>query len=177
MKLIKDLLVLHLETTGTDPDRDHVIQLSAVLLDKDSLLEKNFFNSYVKVSFLDGTLQKHSQQLGISFEQLRKSPKITEVIKTFVNDFGYEPLLATNSVQSYLFLRAAFKKTLLPFKYDRHLVDIWSLGYIYALHIGIKKMPTLTTLADHFNIKISLSADGLEKARTTAAVLKKIING
>lgn len=177
MKLIKDLLVLHVETTGTDPDRDHIIQLSAILLDKDSLLEKNNFNSYVKVSFLDGTLQKHSDQLGISFDQLRKSSKITEVIKDFVTEFGYEPLLATNSVQGYLFLRAAFKKSLTAFKYDRHLVDIWSLGYIYALHIGIKKMPTLTTLADHFNIQISNSADGLEKARATAAVLKRIING
>ncbi len=177
MKLIKDLLIIHLETTGNDPDRDHIIQLSAVLLDKDSLLEKNLFNSYVKVSFLDGTLQKHSEQLGISFETLRRSQKINEVLKDFVNTFGYEPLLASNSVQNYLFLKAAFKKTMTSFKYDRHLVDIWSLGYIYALHIGIKKMPTLTTLADHFNIKLNNSADGLEKARAIAAVLKKIING
>lgn len=177
MKLIKDLLIIHLETTGNDPDRDHIIQLSAVLLDKDSLLEKNFFNSYVKVSFLDGTLQKHSEQLGIQFDTLRKSGKINEVINNFIDVFGYEPLLASNSVQNYLFLRAAFKKTLTPFKYDRHLVDIWSLGYIYALHIGIKKMPTLTTLADHFNIQLKNSADGLEKARAIAAVLKKIING
>jgi DNA polymerase III epsilon subunit-like protein len=177
MKLIKDLLVIHIETTGNDPDRDHIIQLSAVLLDKDSLLEKNFFNSYVKVSFLDGTLQQHSQQLGISFDKLRKSPKITEVIKDFVNSFGYEPLLATNSTQSYLFLRNTFKKSLIAFKYDRHLLDIWSLGYIYALHIGIKKMPTLVTMAEHFNIQFKTGSDGLDKARATAAVLKKIING
>ncbi len=177
MKLIKDLLVLHLETTGNDADRDHIIQLSAVLLDKDSLLEKNFFNSYVKVSFLDGTLHQHSEQLGISFDTLRRSQKINDVIKDFVNTFGYEPLLASNAVQNYLFLRAAFKKTLTPFKFDRHLVDIWSLGYIYALHIGIKKMPTLNTLADHFNIQLKNSADGLQKVRAIAAVLKKIING
>ncbi len=177
MKLIKDLLVIHLETTGQDPERDHIIQLSAVLLDKDSLLEKNFFNSYIKVSYLDGTLQQHSQQLGITFEQLRKSPKLAEVIKDFVTQFGFEPLISANSTLSYLFLRNAFKKTLTAFKYDRHFVDIWSLGYIYALHIGIKKMPGLTTLADHFNIKIHVGADGLEKARATAAVLKKIING
>ena len=60
MKLIKDLLVFHIETTGPDPERDHIIQIAAVLLDKDSLLEKNFQNSFVKVSFLDGTIQKHS---------------------------------------------------------------------------------------------------------------------
>jgi len=72
MKLIKDLLVFHIETTGPDPERDHIIQIAAVLLDKDSLLEKNFQNSFVKVSFLDGTIQKHSEQLGISFDELRQ---------------------------------------------------------------------------------------------------------
>lgn len=175
MRLIKDLLVFHLETTGPDPERDHIIQIAAVLLDKDSLLEKNFQNWFVKVSFLDGTIQKHSQQLGISFDELRQSPKITEVIKEFINAFGYEPLLATNSITSLLFLRNAFKKSLQQFKYDKHVLDIWSLSYIYALHIGIKKIPSLTTLATHFNLPVART--GLDKARTTAQILRKIING
>lgn len=177
MKLIKDLLVVHVETTGPDPERDHIIQLAAVLLDKDSLLEKNYFNNYVKVSFLDGTLEKHSQQLGISFDELRKSPKLTEVIRKLVSTFNYEPLLAGNSVTTYLFLRQAFKKTMTPFRYDPHLLDAWSLGYIYALHIGIKKIPTINTLAAHFNLPNPSAAQGLEKARLTAQVLRKIING
>jgi len=175
MKLIKDLLVFHVETTGPDPERDHIIQIAAVLLDKDSLLEKNFQNSFVKVSFLDGTIQKHSEQLGISFDELRQSPKITEAIKDFINTFGFEPLLATNSTASLLFLRNAFKKSLQPFKYDKHVLDVWSLSYIYALHIGIKKIPSLTTLADHFNLPTAKT--GLDKARLTAQILRKIING
>lgn len=175
MKLIKDLLVFHIETTGPDPERDHIIQIAAVLLDKDSLLEKNFQNSFVKVSFLDGTIQKHSEQLGISFDELRQSPKITEAVKDFINTFGFEPLLATNSTTSLLFLRHAFKKSLQPFKYDKHVLDVWSLSYIYALHIGIKKIPSLNTLADHFNLPIAKT--GLDKARLTAQILRKIING
>ncbi|HMQ02063.1 MAG TPA: exonuclease domain-containing protein [Candidatus Doudnabacteria bacterium] len=175
MKLIKDLLVFHLETTGQDPERDSIIQLAAVVLDKDSLLEKNFFNSYIKVSFLDSTLHQHSEQLGIEFETLRRSPKLTEVLKDFINDLGYEPLLATNSVQNFLFLRQGFKKSLLPFKYDRHVLDVWSLSYIYALHIGIKKIPTINTLATQFNLP--KATNGLEYARLTAQVLRKIING
>ncbi|QQS22541.1 hypothetical protein IPM19_02820 [bacterium] len=51
MKLIKDILIFQIEATGVDIERDHIIQLSGILLDKDSLLEKNYFNSYVKVSF------------------------------------------------------------------------------------------------------------------------------
>ena len=44
MKFIKDILLFQIETTGPNIDRDSIIQLSAVLLDKDNLLEKNFFN-------------------------------------------------------------------------------------------------------------------------------------
>lgn len=177
MKLIKDILVFQLETTGSDLERDHVLQIGAVLLDKDSLLEKNYFNGYVKVSFLDGTIQAHAEQLGITFDVLRKSPKINEVIKNFVDTFGYEPLLATQSVHNYLFLRKAFKKTLTPFNYDRHIMDIWSLGYIYSLHAGLKKIPTLATMANHFNLKMAKPNHALEQARLTSQVFKKIING
>jgi DNA polymerase III epsilon subunit-like protein len=177
MKLIKDILVFALETTGNDIDKDHIIQLSAVLLDKDNLLEKQSFNSYVKVSFLDGTIASHATQLGIDFEVLRKSAKITEVLRDFIKTIGYDPLLTTHSVQNYLFLRQAFKKNLVPFKYDNHILDVWSLGYIYILHYGIKKIPTLTTLSNHFNLKIKNQNNALEKARLTAEVLRKIING
>jgi len=177
MKLIKDILIFQLEATGTDIERDHIIQLSGILLDKDSLLEKNFFKSYIKVSFLDGTVQAHANHLDITFDQLRKSPKLAETIKNFVSTFGYEPLLATQSVQNYLFLKQAFKKTLTPFNYDKHLLDIWSLSYIYIIHYGIKKIPTLQTMATHFNLKLSRANDALAKERLTAEVFKKIING
>lgn len=175
MKLIKDLLVLNLETTGLDPERDHIIRLSAVLLDKDSLLEKDFYNQAIKVSFLDGTIESHSRQLGISFAELKACPKPTLVLKDFITQFGFEPLLATSSNNAFLFFRHAFKKSLLPFSYDSHVLDVWSLTYIYALHIGIKKIPSIDTLAKHFNIPAGKL--GLEKARETANVLKKIING
>ncbi|QQS22542.1 hypothetical protein IPM19_02825 [bacterium] len=108
---------------------------------------------------------------------MRKSPKITEAIKQFVAAFGYEPLLATQSVQNYLFLKQAFKKTLTPFNYDKHLLDVWSLSYIYIIHYGIKKIPTLDTLATHFNLKLNRPNDALARARLTAEVFKRIIKG
>ncbi len=110
MKLIKDILIFYVETTGQSTESDAILQLSGVLLDKDNLLEKNYFNSYVKVSFLDGTLKTHADQLGISFEQIRKSPKLTEVIKGFVETFGYDPLLACHTVSHYLFLQKSARK-------------------------------------------------------------------
>lgn len=177
MKFIKDILLFQIETTGQNIERDSIIQLSAVLLDKDNLLEKNFYNSYVKVSFIDGTIAQHADQLNIDFETLQKSPKLYEVIKNFSTKFGTTPLLATHSVANVQFLRQAFKKTFLPFQYDSHVLDLWSLGYVYTLHYGLKKMPTMQTLFQHFNLKQTNPFDALEKARLSAEVFRKIVNG
>lgn len=177
MKFIKDILLFQIETSGNQPEKDNILQLAAVLLDKDNLLEKNFYNSYVKVSFLDSTLQQHAEQLQVPFETLQKSPKLPEVIKKFTATFGYEPLLATHGVYNLQFLSTAFKKSLVPFQYHSHMLDIWTLGYIYTLHYGIKKMPTLDTLFSQFNLKLTSRNNALEKARLSATLFKKIVAG
>ena len=177
MKFIKDILLFQIETTGHNVERDTIIQLAAVLLDKDNLLEKNFFNSYVKASFLDNTLSQHAEMLNVPFETLNKSPKLHTVIKDFSTQFGFTPLLSTHSVSNVQFLRQAFKKTFVPYEYDSHVLDLWSLGYIYTLHYGLKKMPTMETLFQHFNLKINNRSNALEKARLTAAVFRKIVSG
>jgi DNA polymerase III epsilon subunit-like protein len=177
MKFIKDILLFQVETSGPNIDRESIIQLSAVLLDKDNLLEKDFFNSYVRVSFLDITIAQHAAQLQIPFETLQKSPKLHDVIKKFSTQFGSAPLLASHTVTNVMFLRQAFKKTFLPFEYDSHVLDLWSLGYVYTLHYGIKKMPTLETLGQHFHIKLKHRTNALEKARLAAEVFRKIVAG
>jgi hypothetical protein len=63
MKFIKDLLFFEITTTGADPDKDSLVQLSAVLLDKDNLLEKDNFNTYVRVSYLDSIINEHAKLL------------------------------------------------------------------------------------------------------------------
>ncbi len=177
MKFIKDILLFHIETTGPIPDKDSIIQLSAVLLDKDNLLEKNNFNSYVKVSFLDSTITQHAEYLNVPFATLQKSPKLNEVIKKFAETFGTDPLLASHGTTNVQFLRHAFKKTMVPFEFHNHTLDVWTLGYLYTLHYGIKKMPTHDTLMQHFNIKINNRTNALEKARASAAIFKKIVLG
>lgn len=177
MKFIKDILLFQIETTGQNLERDSIIQLSAVLLDKDNLLEKNYFNSYIKVSFLDNTISQHADLLQVPFETLQKSPKLHDVIKAFVAKFGNTPLLASHSVSNVQFLRQAFKKTFIPYEYDNHVIDLWTLGYIYTLHYGVKKMPTMQTLFTHFNLKQTNPHDALEKARLSCEVFKKIVAG
>lgn len=175
MKFIKDLLFFEITTTGNDPDKDSIIQLAAILLDKDNLLEKNNFNSYIKVSFLDSIINEHAKILHSDYETLRKSPKIYETIKRFSNKFGQNLLLATHSFNNVWFLKNAFRKAVMPFDYDSHIIQLWTLGYIYTLNYGLKKMPTFHTFTDYFKLKQKQPFDAMEKARLSAEIFRRII--
>lgn len=175
MKFIKDLLFFEIQTTGQDADKDAVIQLSAVLLDKDNLLEKNNFNSFVRVSYLDSIIHAHAKLLGTDYETLKKSPKVYDAIKNFHKKFGNNFFLATHSFNNVLFLKNAFKRAVVAFDYDSHVIQLWTLGYIYTLNYGLKKMPTLNTLADYFKLKVKNPFDALERARLEAEIFRRII--
>ncbi|MDR3642213.1 MAG: exonuclease domain-containing protein [Candidatus Doudnabacteria bacterium] len=175
MKFIKDLLFFELTTTGIDPDKDNIIQLSAILLDKDNLLEKNNFDSFIRVSYLDSIINEHAKLLHTDYETLRKSPKIYDVIKKFHKHFGTDFLLATNSFNNLLFLKNGFKKAVSLFDYDQHIIQLWTLGYIYTLNYGLKKMPSFHTFVDYFHLKQKKPFDALEKVRLEAEIFRKII--
>lgn len=175
MKFIKDLLFFKVNTTGTDADKDNIIQLSAILLDKDNLLEKNYFNSYIRVSYLDSIINEHAKLLHTDYETLRKSPKIYDVIKKFHKHFGTDFLIAAHDFNSLWFLKNAFKKAVVPFDYDRHVIQIWTLGYIYTLNYGLKKMPSFHTFVDYFHLKQKKPFDSLESVRLEAEIFRKIV--
>ena len=175
MKFIKDLLFFEITATGQDVDKDNVIQLAAILLKKDNLLEADFFNSYIRVSYIDGIIHEHAKILGIADEILRRSAKVYDVMKKFRGHFGNKLLLSTHGMQNVLFLKAAFRKAAAPFDYDPHIIDLWTLGYVYTLNYGLKKMPSFHTFADYFKLKQKNPADALEKVRLEADIFRRII--
>lgn len=175
MKFIKDILFFDMQTTGTDADKDQVLQISAVLLDKDNLLEKDNFNSYVRVSYLDSVMQQHARLLNVDVDVIKRSQKVYDVIKNFQKKFGTGLILGTHNFSSVLFLKNAFKKAGLSFDYDQHILHLWTLGYIYTLNYGIKKMPTLDTFLNYFKLKPGHPQDALEMVRLEAEIFKRII--
>ncbi|MCL5774967.1 MAG: exonuclease domain-containing protein [Patescibacteria group bacterium] len=175
MRFIKDLLFFDVNATGADTDKDSVVQLSAILVDKNNLLEKDYFNAYIRVSYLDSVIFEHAKLLGIEAEVLRKSPKVFDAVKQFRAKFGDRAMLATHNVANLMFLKSSFKKAGLPFDFDPHVVELWTLGYVYALNYGLKKMPSFATFLDYFKLKVKNPADALERTRLEVEIFKKII--
>ncbi len=175
MKFIKDLLFFEINTTGQDSDKDSILQLSAVLLDKDNLLEKSVFNSYVRVSYMDNVMAQHAKLLSVRVEEIKKAQKIYEVVKLFQKKFSTPLLLASNSSGNILFLKNAFKKSAVPFDFDPHILDLWTLGYVYTLNAGMKKMPAFSTFVDYFRLRQENPFNALEKVRLGAEIFRRIV--
>ncbi len=175
MKFIKNILFFEISTTGPDVDKDNVIQISAVLLDKDNLLERANYNTFIRVSYLDSMINEHAKLLNTDYETLRRSPKIYEAVKNFREKFGNDLLLATHTLANLLFLKNAFRKAVVKYDYDAHVIELWTLGYIYTLNYGLKKMPTFNTFLDHFRLKMKNPVDALERVRLEAEIFRKII--
>ncbi len=174
MRLIKDLLLFDIQTTGPDPEKDSILQLSAVLLDKDNMLEKAVFNQYARISILDSVLAGHANLLGLDPVSYKKTPRQIDVFKEFLNKFGDNVTLASLHIGNVIFLRQNLNKHSLPFPFDPHIIDIWTLGYIYSMHLGIKKMPTLHTLAEIFNIKQESFNNAMHKVQVELAILRNL---
>lgn len=175
MKFIKDLLIVEIETTGDDSDKDPIIQLAGLLLDKDNLLEKGIFNSYIRTSLLEGTLREQGKRLGVDLSVMRSSPKHLEAMKKFAETFKHPVTLTLQNVKHFLFLRNAFKKVSLPFPFDYQMFELWTIEYLYCQRLGYKKIPTLDTLIDYYKLPVKNYYNALERARLEAEVLRRIL--
>lgn len=175
MKFLRDLLFVNVQTTGPDPERDYIIQLTGLVLNKENLLEKARYSSLVRVSLLDSVIGKHAQLLEVDVKTLRQSPKPLEVLREFYQ-LGTDVFLATHTPESILFLRALFKKQQLTYPYPVHVVDCWTLSYVYCLSLGLKKVPTTHTMLEYFNIRPQGTVSPLERIRLEAEIFKRVVN-
>lgn len=175
MKFARDILLIDIETTGPNPEKDFPLQIAGILLDKDNLLEKNYFNSYVRFPFSQTTNDRIVQTLGISKEQWIKTPNVKTVINEFVAKFPYNLTLASHNVINVNFLQASFKRAGLPYEYDYHILEIWTLGYLFLSKLNSKKIPTAETLGQYFKIQKEKEHDAFANCKFLVEIFKKLI--
>lgn len=135
---IKDILLIDFEGTWSDdPFTSQPTQLGAVLLDKETLNEKDFFVSdiWADLSAVDRALLKRS---GVFVGRVERAPKPDAVIKKFIEQFGFDVLLASwvehlDRRLLHAMLRSSGFPTL---SYDYHYLDLWPIAYAYLLKQG-----------------------------------------
>lgn len=174
MRFARDLLLIELETTGPNPEKDFPIQLAAVLLDRDNFLEKMAFNSYIKHPFAQTTNDRIVETLGIPKEQWMRAPNLKTVIQAFKETFPYSSTIASQNILNVNFLRESFRRTAIPYEFDYHILELWTIGYLFTAMQNIKKLPTAETVASFFKITKEKDHDALATARFHAEILRKL---
>lgn len=166
MKFPKDILIVDFEGSSDQPT-----QIGAVLLDKDTLEEKDSF-----VSYIYATIEKPSKTSGITQEMLIGAPTQAEVGKMVYDKFG------TNLFFAYFVgdwdircFRTLLKSAgIAPSEYDYHTIDIWSLAYVHLLKQGYTGGLRSEEIFQEFGAQPRGLHNALEDCRITADVLRKI---
>jgi DNA polymerase III alpha subunit (gram-positive type) len=174
MKFARDLLLIDIQTTGPSHEKDFPLQIAAVYLDKDNLLEKGSFNSYIRHPFSQTTNDRVMQTLNIQKELWMTAPNLKTVVKSFQEKFPFSVTIASHNIQNVQFLQEAYKKVGLPYEFDNHVLELWTLGYMYLCKQNIKKIPTAETIGSYLKLKKSTENDALANARFLSEILRKL---
>jgi DNA polymerase III epsilon subunit-like protein len=163
----KDILMLDFE------GRNKPIQIGAVLLDKETLVEKDSYSSYIYAD-----MNTVSTKSGITQEMLIGAPSQEQVGKELVERFGMDFLIgswvANMDTQHFRTLISAAGYTWDQF--DFHVVDVWPAAYIHLVKNGYKGSLFSEEMFQAFGAKPRGLHDALEDARIAADVLRQLCN-
>ncbi|MDD5535347.1 MAG: exonuclease domain-containing protein [Candidatus Pacebacteria bacterium] len=167
MKFKKDILIIDFEGLK-EP-----VQIGAVLLDKETLVEKDSFSTYIFADLKD----KIKVISGISQETLKGAPTQAKVGQIIFEKFGTDILIGAWVAKSDI---KNFKKIIeaagLDFNlYDYHILDIWPAAYIYLIKQGYNGGMRSEEIFKEFGAKPRDLHDALEDCRIVADVLREIV--
>lgn len=173
-RLPKDLLVLDVETTGTNPQTDQIIELAAVHLAGRELREVQSFVSRIRPT---RPISESAQKVhGITSADLETAPDEQEAFDAFVEFAPTEAILTGHNVGfDVSFLKGSYSRTGHPFDFDYHHLDVWSLAFFILGAVGVS-LPkyNLDFLAGLYGIPRPKDHDALSDVRATVEVLRHL---
>lgn len=173
MKFVKDILLLDFEATVGDIDIGEPTQIGAILLDKETLEEKDNFVSYISAD-LKG---KVNEKTGITQEVLIGAPSQAEVGKIIFDRFGLDILLGSfaANLDMHMFRKIMTSAGIDSKQYDYHILDLWPVSYIHLLKKGYEGGIRSEEVFRTFGMPPRDKHNALEDCRIAAEVLRKIM--
>lgn len=155
----KEYVVLDIETTGLSPHRDEIIELSALLVKNDEIVEE--FNRLVKPQ---GQISPFISNLtGITASMVSDAPDISSAILEF-NDFCSGKVILGHNV--------TFDIGFIDYNLQKHHKMAFSNDYIDSLRLARILLPQLQnkklgTLANFFGFNTDGMHRGLKDCKVT----------
>lgn len=167
MGFLKDILIIDFEGP-IEP-----VQIGALLLDKNTLEEKDSFISYIYADMQGKTAKKS----GISQKTLKSAPSQAEVGKMIFDRFGTDILLGSwvDTLDVDHFTKIITAAGLSWKEYDYHVLDIWPAAYIHLIKRGYTGPIDSESMFQFFNAEARGLHNALEDCKIAANVLRKIL--
>lgn len=126
----KDFLLVDVEATGLDITKHEIVQIAGLLLDKQTLEEKQRFVSYIKPQRWE---QRDPEAMVINqldLKILEDAPELSIVLQQFFSTFPND-IIPTSYGGSldFTLLPAACQSAGIPYPYDYHVFNLWPLCY------------------------------------------------
>ena len=164
---LKDLLIIDFEG-GKGPK-----QIGAVLLDKETLEEKDHFESYIYFD-MQG---EPSMRSGITQDMLDSAPSPAEVGRKVYERFGTQVILGSfvSEFDHKHFRTLMNAAGIDPGEYDYHFLDVWGIAYAHLVKRGYQGALNSEEIFQEFGLPPRGLHNALEDARFAAEVLRKVM--
>ena len=172
--LTKRLLLIDVETTGVNPISDCIVQIASCVLSRGALHEEECFSSLVRpVSPISPEAEKIH---GLTEHTLRDAPPLAEALKSFDSYAPHDAFLCGHNVSfDVAFLKEAYRRVGIPYSFDYHTIDIWSIAFFVLGSEGIElEAYNLDALCTLFGLARKKHHDALEDVHLSAAILRHL---
>ena len=170
IELPDDFTLIDIETTGLVPMGDEIIELSALKIRNNEIVDS--FTSLVKPEMLEinGLDEYITKLTGITYEMLLKEKISKEVLPDFIKFIGDDLLLGYNVNFDINFIYdeyfAAFKK-----KFQNNFIDLMRIVKKHCKNLNNYK---LKTVSKYYNVSYDNAHRGLADTKITFEIYKKI---
>ena len=167
----KTIVVVDLETSGLDKNRDYIIEVGAVKIEEGKICDK--FATLVYTPQMKCLPPEVESLTGITYEQLKGAPLVEEVLQKLYKFAKDCTLVAHNLPFDFAFLRNwGFWCGVHFDEFEKDAIDTIDLA---KQVLGDKvKNYKLATLADYFNIEFNHHR-ALDYAEVTAKIFLELI--
>jgi len=155
------------ETTGTKPDRDKIIEIGAIKFVNGTAQES--FSSFVEIS--QPIPPEATRIHGITDEMLRGQPKIEDVLEEFTSFCGNSVLVAHNAIFDVKFISNSALDVGVPLP-GKLILDTYPLSRRALPDLFNHR---LENIVKHFKFEASLHHRALEDSRYCGLALVEII--
>lgn len=165
-KLVSSYVVLDIETTGLSPSKNEIIELAAIKVKNNKVLE--VYNKLIKPQ--ENISELITSITNISKEMIENSPTIDEIISDFYGFIKDEIIIGYNVCFDLKFINDKCNKYL-GFSISNKYIDVMRLVKMIFPNIHHYKQ---TDIADLFNINIDSAHRALKDCEICNSIYERI---